>query len=121
METANLTIYLACQEDVWRAMKEYVAAVIKAREECDAAHAKETEAQRQAIKTSNPEDLVVCRAARAQAVRAVDTFLKKIKETLRKHVPVSTQGPLIANALSTPFQFHMSVWWMVGNECVCPL
>ena len=54
-------------------------------------------------------------------MRAVDTFHKKIKETLRKHVPVSTQGPLIANAMSTAFQFQMSVWRMVGNECVHPL
>ena len=54
-------------------------------------------------------------------MRAVDTFLKKIKETLHKHVPVSAQGPLIANAMNTAFQFQMSVSWMVGNECVCPV
>ena len=127
MENADLTIYLAHREDVRRVTREYVAAVIKAREECDAAHAKETEAWREAIKTGNPEDLVVRlleathQAARAQAMRAVDTFHKKIKETLRKHVPVSTQGPLIANAMNTAFQFQMSVWRMVGNECVHPL
>ena len=40
---------------------------------------------------------------------------------LRKHVPVSAQGPLIVNALSTAFQFQMSVWWMIGDECVHPL
>ena len=54
-------------------------------------------------------------------LRAVDTFLKRINETLRKHVPVTVQGPLIANALSTAFQFQMSVWRMVGDECICPL
>ena len=53
-------------------------------------------------------------------MRAVDTFLKKIKETLHKHVPVSAQGPLIANAMSTAFQFQMSVWQMVGDKCVHP-
>ena len=56
-----------------------------------------------------------------QRQRAVDTFLKKINETLRKHVPVAAQGPLIVNALSTAFQFQMSMWWMVGDECIRPL
>ena len=127
MENAGLTIYLAHQEAARRATKEYVAAVIKAREERDAAHAKETEVRKEAIKTGDPEDPVIrllevtCRAAHAQAVRAVDAFLKKIKETLHKQVPVSTQGPLIANAMSTAFQFQVSVWWMVGDECVHPL
>ena len=55
MENADLTIYLAHREDVRRVTREYVAAVIKAREECDAAHAKETEAWREAIKTGNPK------------------------------------------------------------------
>ena len=101
--------------------------VIKAHEDRDAAHADEAEARKQAIKSGNPEDPVVrlldatCRAARAQAERAVDAFLKKINETLHKHVPVAAQGPLIANALSTAFQFQMSVWWMVGDECIRPL
>ena len=57
----------------------------------------------------------------AQAERAVDAFLKKIKETLCKHIPVAAQGPLIANALSTTFQFQMSVWQIVGDECIRPL
>ena len=107
--------------------REYVAVVIKAREECDAVHTKETEVCREAIKTSNPKDLVICLleathwVACAQAMRPMDAFLKKIKETLRKHVPVSTQGPLIANAMSTTFQFQMSMWQMVGDKCVHPL
>ena len=122
MENADLTIYLARREDTWRAMREYVATVMKAHEEHDAAHANETEAQKQAIKSGDPEDPVVRlleatrRAACAQAERAIDAFLKKIKETLRKHVPVTAQGPLIANALSTAFQFQMSVWQMVDDE-----
>ena len=93
-----------------------MAAVIKAHEEHDAAHAKETEVQKQAIKSSDPKDPVVhlleatCMAARAQAERAIDAFLKKITETLHKHIPVTAQGPLIANALSTAFQFQMSMW-----------
>ena len=41
-------------------MREYVAAVIKAQEERDATHAKETEAWKQAIKSGDPEDPVVC-------------------------------------------------------------
>ena len=35
-------------------------------------------------------------------------------------MPVSTQGPLIANAMSTAFQFKMSMWQMVGDKCVRP-
>ena len=127
MENADLTIYLARQEDAWRVMKEYVAAVIKSREDHDAAHTDETEVRKQVIESSDPEDPVIRlleathRVACVQAERAVDTFLKKITETLRKHVPVTAQGPLIANALSTAFQFQMSVWRMVGDECIHPL
>ena len=49
MENTDLTMYLAHREDARRATKEYVAVVIKAHEECDAAHAKETEVWKQAI------------------------------------------------------------------------
>ena len=127
MENTYLTIYLTRWEDARRVTREYVATVIKAHEECDAAHADEAEVQKQVIKSSNPEDPVIrlldatCRVAHAQAERAVDAFLKKIKETLHKHVPVAAEGPLIANTLSTAFQFQMSMWWMVGNECIRPL
>ena len=44
MENTDLTIYLACWEDVRRAMREYVATVIKACEDRDATHADEAEA-----------------------------------------------------------------------------
>ena len=127
MENTDLTMYLTCREDTWRAMREYRAMVIKACEECNAAHAKETEVWKEAIKTINPEDLVIRlletthQAAHAQVMRAVDTFLKKIKETLHKQVPVSAQGPLIVNTMSISFQFQMSMWQMVGNECIHPL
>ena len=98
MENADLTIYLARREDARRATREYVAAVIKAREDHDATHANEAEAQKQVIKSSDPEDPVVHLldatrwAVHAQAERAVDAFLKKINETLHKHVPVSLPG-----------------------------
>ena len=124
MENTDLTIYLACREDAWRVTREYVATVIKAHEDHDATHADEAEARKQVIKSGDPEDPVIrlldaiCRVAHAQAERAVDTFLKKINETLHKHVPVTAQGPLIVNALSTAFQFQMSVWRMVGDECI---
>ena len=127
MENADLTIYLTHREDARKTMREYVAAVIKACEDHDATHANEAEARKQAIKSGNPKDLVIhlldatCQAARAQAERAIDAFLKKINETLHKHVPVAAQGPLIANTLSTAFQFQMSVWQMVGDECIRPL
>ena len=127
MENTDLTIYLAHQEDVRRATREYVATMIKACEDRDATHTNEAEALKQAIKSSDPKDPVVClldathRAAHAQAERAIDAFLKKINETLHKHIPIAGQGPLIANALSTPFQFQMSMWQMVGDECIHPL
>ena len=127
MESADTTIYLANHEDAWRVTKEYVDKVIKAHKQRNTDHAKEGELWKQAIKTGNSEDPVIClleathKAAHAPAERAVDIFLNKIKETLRKHVPVNTQGPLIVNALSTAFQFQMSIWWMIGDECICPL
>ena len=127
MENADLTIYLGHREDVRRATREYMAAMIKAHEDHDVAHADEAEAWKQAIKSGDPIDPVIClleatcRVVRAQAERAVDAFLKKINETLHKHVPVATQGSLITNALSTAFQFQMSMWQMVGDECIHPL
>ena len=36
-------------------------------------------------------------------------------------MPLHAQGPLISNALSTAFQFQMSVWLMVSEECIRPV
>ena len=127
MENADTAIYLAQWEDARRVTKEYMATVIKAREECDAAHTMEQEAWKEAIEADDFEDPVVYllhithKAAHAQAEKAVDAFLASIKTTLQKHVPVNAQGPLIANALSMAFQFQMSVWHMIGEECIQPL
>ena len=127
MEGVDTTIYLEPREDVRKATREYVAAVLKAREEQDTAHAVEEEARRQALKDDNHGDPIVCllhvtrTAACAQCKKAVDAFLSSIKKTLQKHVPVHAQGPLISNALSTAFQFQMSVWRMIGEECICPV
>ena len=127
MENADLTIYLACREDARRATKEYVNQVIQVREERDATHTQETEARKKAIKTGEPEDPVMHlldvtrKVARAQAKRAVEAFLTKIQDTLWKQMPVSAQGSLLVNTLSTAFQFQMSVWQMIRNECVNPL
>ena len=60
MENADLTIYLTRREDARRVMREYVAAVIKAREDHDATQADEAEVWKQAIKGGDPEDPVVC-------------------------------------------------------------
>ena len=104
-----------------------MTAVVKAREERDAAHVVEEEAWKQALKDNDYGDPVVCllqvtrTAARAQCEKAVDAFLASIKKTLKKHVPVHAQGPLISNALSTAFQFQLSVWRMIGEECVRPV
>ena len=127
METTDTAIFFACHEDMQRVTKEYVVEVIKARQEHDAACAQEKEIQRQPIETDDPEDPVVCllevmcQAACVQANRAVDAFINKIKEMLRKHIPISAQGPLIANALSTCMHFKMSIWWMIGDECIRPM
>ena len=127
MEGIDTTIYLARCEDVQRATREYVAAVVKAREEHDAAHVVEGEARRQALKDNDHRDPVVCvlhvtqTAAHAQCEKAIGAFLSSIKKTLQKHMPTHTQGPLISNALSTAFQFQMSVWHMIGEECIRPV
>ena len=74
-----------------------MAAVRKAREERDTAHAVE-ESRRQALKDDDHRDPVVHllhvtqTAARAQCEKAVDAFLSSIKKTLQKHVPVHAQG-----------------------------
>ena len=60
MEGIDTTIYLACCKDTQKATREYVAAVVKAREECDAALAVEEEARRQALKDNNHGDPIVC-------------------------------------------------------------
>ena len=127
IEGVDTTTYLAPREDAWRATQEYVKEVIRAREERDAAHQEEQKKQIVAIKADDFEDPVVrllhvtWKAACAQAQKAVDTFLSSIKSALHKHIPIHAQGPLIANALSTVFQFQMSVWCMIGEECVCPM
>ena len=123
LEGIGTTIYLTRREDAWKATQEYVAAVVKARE--DTAHAVEQGAQRQALKDDDHGDPVVHllgitrQAAHTQCEKAVDAFLSSIEKTLQKHVPLHAQRPLISNALSTAFQFQMSVWRMIGEECIC--
>ena len=127
MEGVDTTTFLARREDARRATHEYVKTVVQVREERDAAHATEQEKQKQAIKGDDHKDPVVCllhvthKAACAQCEKAVDAFLGSIKTTLHKHIPVQAQGPLIANALSTVFQFQIAIWRMVGKECVHPV
>ena len=124
MEGVDTTIYLTHHEDMQKSTREYVAAVMKAREERNAAHPVEGVARKQALKDDDHGDPVVCllhitrTAAHAQCEKAVDAFLSSIEKTLQKHVPMHTQGPLILNALSTAFQFQMSVWHMIGEECI---
>ena len=127
MEGVDTTIYLVHREDAWKATQEYVAAVVKAREEHDAAHTVEQGAWRQALKDDDHRDPVVCllgitrQVACAQCEKTVDAFLSSIEKTLQKHMPPHAQGPLISNTLSTAFQFQMSVWHMIGEECICPV
>ena len=127
MEDVDTTTYLSHREDVGRATHEYVKEVVQTREEHDATHKEEQKKQKEAIKADDFEDPVVRllhvthKAAHAQAEKAVDAFLSSIKSTLHKHIPAHAQGPLIANALSMAFQFQMSVWCMIGEECVHPM
>ena len=109
MEGIDTTIYLECREDTQRATQEYVAAVVRAREECDTAHVVKQGARRQALKDDNHGDPVVHllnvtrQAAHTQCEKAVDAFLSSIEKTLQKHMPPHAQGPLISNALKTAF------------------
>ena len=127
MQGVDTTIYLTRREDAQKATREYVVAVVKAREECNAAHAVEEGARKKALKDNDYGDPIVHllhvtqKAARAQCKKAVDAFLSSIKKTLQKHMPVHAQGPLISNTLSTSFQFQMSVWHMIGKECIRPV
>ena len=113
MEGVDTTTYLTRKEDVWRATHEYVKEVIQASEECDATHQEEQKKQIEAIKADDFEDPVVRllhvtrKAAHTQAEKAIDAFLSSIKSTLYRHIPTNAQGPLIANTLSTVFQFQM--------------
>ena len=59
MEGVDTTIYLVHRKDVRRATQEYVAAVVKAREERNAAHAVKQGVRRQALKDDNHGDPVV--------------------------------------------------------------
>ena len=59
MEGVDTTIYLARREDTRRVTQEYVAAVVKAREEHDAAQAVEQGVRRQALKDDDHRDPVV--------------------------------------------------------------
>ena len=60
MEGVDTTIYLVRREDARKVTQEYVVAVVKAREEHDAAHAVEQGARRQALKDDDHRDPVVC-------------------------------------------------------------
>ena len=127
MEGVDLTTYLTRLEDTQRATHEYVKAVVQAHEERDAAHAVEHEKRKEALKANDLEDPVVCllhvtcKAVRVHCERAIDAFIDSIKATLHQHIPTHAQGPLIANTLSTAFQFQMAIWRMVGEECVRPI
>ena len=127
MEGVDTTTYLMRREDMQRATQEYVKEVIQACEEHDTTHQEEQKKRIEAIKADDFEDPVVRllhvthKAAHAQAEKAVGMFLSSIKSTLYTHIPTHAQGPLIVNALSMAFQFQMSVWCIIGEECVCPV
>ena len=116
MEGIDTTTYLTRCEDTRKVTREYVVAVVKAREEHDAAHTVEEEARKQALKDDDHGDPIVCllyitqTAAHAQCKKAVDAFLFSIQKTLQKHVPTHAQGPLILNPLEHCIP--------VSNECV---
>ena len=102
MEGVDTTTYLTHQEDVRRATHKYVKEVVQAHEECNTTNREEQKKRVEAIKADDFEDPVVCllhitcKVARAQAEKAMDTFLSSIKSTLHKNIPTRAQGPLIA-------------------------
>ena len=104
MAGIDTTIYLACREDTRKATKEYIATVIQAHQECDAAHEEEQKRWKETIKANDFEDPVIYllqvtrKAAHTQAEKAIGTFLASRESTLQKHIPVNAQVPLIANA-----------------------
>ena len=59
MEGVNTTTYLAHREDARRVTKEYMATVIQAHEERDAAHQEEQKRWREAIKANDFQDPVI--------------------------------------------------------------
>ena len=67
MEGADTTIYLVCHEDTQRVTREYVAAVVKAREECDAAHVVEEGARKQALRGDDYESRSLSSACHPQS------------------------------------------------------
>ena len=87
MEGVDTTIYLTHHEDMRRVTQEYVAAVMKAREERDA-HAVEQGVRRQALQDYDHGDPIVRllsvtrQVARTQCEKAVDVFLSSIEKTL---------------------------------------
>ena len=127
MDGVDITAYQAAREDVRRATHDYVKQVLEASKECNAAHVIEQKRRNEAVKKGDMEDPVVCllhvthKAACAQGEKVVTALLCRIDNTLHDHVSIPAQGPLVANALSTAFQFQMAIWRMVGDECVCPV
>ena len=91
----DTTVYLASKEDAKLATKQFVASVIRAREEWDAmmamAHETSSSAQDPMVVLLNK----TCTTTHALANLAVDAFLNKIKDALNKHVLPASQGPLI--------------------------
>ena len=99
MEGIDTTIYLTRHKDALKVTKEYVAAVVKAREERNAAHAVEEESQRQALKDDDHRDPVVCllhvtrTAAHAQCEKAVDPSCPASRRPSRSTCPCTHRGP----------------------------
>ena len=122
MEGVDTTIYLVHREDVQKATREYMAAVVKAREECDAAHTveeggPETSPEGRQLRRPRSPSSACHPKSRPHPVREGHRCLP----VQHQEDPPEAQGPLISNALSTAFQFHMSVWRMIGEECIRPV
>ena len=58
---------------------------------------------------------------RQTANKAMENFQKQFEETLVPRVPAEHLPILVSNAYNTISQFHMTIWWMVADECIMPM
>ena len=97
---------------------------------CEASHimhAIAREARQRAVVEGNEKDPVVelldrvLIKTREVANIAVEAFRKEFQEALVPSVPVKHLPLLVSNAYNTVFQFCMTIWWMVADECIMPM
>ena len=51
----------------------------------------------------------------------VEAFQNQFKEALVPHMPAEHLPVLVSNAYNTVSQFHMTIWWLVADQCIMPM